>query len=90
IDWEGTTGEKALEQVAKDVGEQSIVSRTGGAPTLAVSMSNILHKVPLIGGTNMMGFWYHFAIMFEALFILSAVSAATKSTRYLLNDALRG
>ncbi|MGL4342172.1 MAG: carbon starvation CstA family protein, partial [Lactococcus lactis] len=67
IDWEGTTGEKALEQVAKDVGEQSIVSRTGGAPTLAVSMSNILHKVPLIGGTNMMGFWYHFAIMFEAL-----------------------
>ncbi|MEI3626482.1 carbon starvation CstA family protein, partial [Lactococcus lactis] len=74
IDWEGTTGEKALEQVAKDVGEQSIVSRTGGAPTLAVSMSNILHKVPLIGGTNMMGFWYHFAIMFEALFILSAVS----------------
>ncbi|MCT3114486.1 carbon starvation protein A, partial [Lactococcus lactis] len=59
IDWEGTTGEKALEQVAKDVGEQSIVSRTGGAPTLAVSMSNILHKVPLIGGTNMMGFWYH-------------------------------
>lgn len=90
IDWEGTTGEKALEQVAKDVGEQSIVSRTGGAPTLAVSMSNILHKVPLIGGTNMMGFWYHFAIMFEALFILSAVSATTKSTRYLLNDALRG
>ncbi|MGX9819013.1 carbon starvation CstA family protein [Lactococcus lactis] len=90
IDWEGTTGEKALEQVAKDVGEQSIVSRTGGAPTLAVSMSNILHKVPLIGGTNMMGFWYHFAIMFEALFILSAVSAATKSTRYLLNDALCG
>ncbi|BBC74553.1 carbon starvation protein, membrane protein [Lactococcus cremoris] len=90
IDWEGTTGEKALQQVAKDVGEKSIVSRTGGAPTLAVSMSNILHKVPVIGGTNMMGFWYHFAIMFEALFILSAVSAATKSTRYLLNDALRG
>ncbi|MDU3891296.1 MAG: carbon starvation CstA family protein [Lactococcus lactis] len=89
IDWEGTTGEKALQQVAKDVGEKSIVSRTGGAPTLAVSMSNILHKVPVIGGTNMMGFWYHFAIMFEALFILSAVSAATKSTRYLLNDALR-
>ncbi|MDR0297923.1 MAG: carbon starvation protein A [Streptococcaceae bacterium] len=90
IDWEGTTGEAALKQVAKDVGETSVVSRTGGAPTLAVSMSNILKKVPIIGGTAMMGFWYHFAVMFEALFILSAVSAATKSTRYLLTDAFRG
>ncbi|MDR0200509.1 MAG: carbon starvation protein A [Streptococcaceae bacterium] len=89
ISWEGTTGEAALNQVAKDVGEKSIVSRTGGAPTLAISMANILHKVPIIGGKSMMGFWYHFAIMFEALFILSAVSAATKSTRYLLTDAFR-
>ncbi|GAB2024814.1 carbon starvation protein [Lactovum odontotermitis] len=89
IEWEGTTGEAALKEVAKDVGEKSIVSRTGGAPTLAVSMSNILKKVPIIGGRGMMGFWYHFAVMFEALFILSAVSAATKSTRYLLNDALK-
>ncbi|CAM3022175.1 carbon starvation protein A [Lactococcus hircilactis] len=88
IDWEGTTGQAALRQVAKDVGEISVVSRTGGAPTLAVSMSNILKRVPIIGGTGMMGFWYHFAVMFEALFILSAVSAATKSTRYLLTDAL--
>ena len=88
INWEGVTGKAGLKQVAKDVGEISIVSRTGGAPTLAVSMSNILKRVPLIGGTSMMGFWYHFAVMFEALFILSAVSAATKSTRYLLTDAL--
>jgi len=89
IKWADETGEAALKEVAKDVGETSIVSRTGGAPTLAVSMANILHKVPVIGGKSMVGFWYHFAIMFEALFILSAVSAATKSTRYLLNDALR-
>lgn len=89
IEWEGVTGENALKQVAADVGEKSIVSKTGGAPTLAISMADILHKVPLIGGRGMMGFWYHFAIMFESLFILSAISAATKSTRYLLTDALK-
>ena len=62
---------EALKQVASDVGEPSIVSRTGGAPTLSVGMSHILHQIG--GGKAMMGFWYHFAIMFEALFILSAV-----------------
>ncbi|MGO1317696.1 MAG: carbon starvation CstA family protein, partial [Cellulomonadaceae bacterium] len=65
-------GAEALEEVARDVGEPSVVSRTGGAPTLAVAMANVLHNVPVIGGKGMMGFWYHFAIMFEALFILSA------------------
>ncbi|MDR0950731.1 MAG: carbon starvation protein A [Candidatus Ancillula sp.] len=82
------TGEAALKEVARDVGEKSIVSRTGGAPTLAVSMANILHNVPVIGGKNMLGFWYHFAVMFEALFILSAVSAGTMGLRSQLNEAL--
>ncbi|MDR1851383.1 MAG: carbon starvation protein A [Propionibacteriaceae bacterium] len=76
----------ALDQIAEDVGEQSIVSRTGGAPTLAVAMSNILHRI--FGGKAMMGFWYHFAVMFEALFILSAVDAVTRVTRFQLSDAI--
>ncbi|MBK8447288.1 MAG: carbon starvation protein A [Micropruina sp.] len=82
------SGPEALEQVAEDVGEASVVSRTGGAPTLAVGMAAILHRVPLIGGTGMMGFWYHFAIMFEALFILSAVDAVTRVARFQLSDAI--
>jgi|GEM_PF-743 len=76
----------ALEQIASDVGEQSIVSRTGGAPTLAVAMANILHRI--FGGRAMMSFWYHFAVMFEALFILSAVDAVTRVTRFQLSDAI--
>ncbi|MDU5426464.1 MAG: carbon starvation CstA family protein [Actinomyces urogenitalis] len=77
---------EALKQVASDVGEPSIVSRTGGAPTLSVGMSHILHQIG--GGKAMMGFWYHFAIMFEALFILSAVDAVTRVARFQLGDAL--
>jgi carbon starvation protein len=80
------TGAEALDQVAEDVGEPSVVSRTGGAPTLAVGMANILHQV--VGGSGMMSFWYHFAIMFEALFILSAVDAVTRVARFQLSDAV--
>ena len=80
------TGAEALKQVAKDVGEPSVVSRTGGAPTLSVGMAHILHQ--LGGGSGMMGFWYHFAIMFEALFILSAVDAVTRVARFQVSDAL--
>ena len=80
------TGAEALDKVAEDVGEPSVVSRTGGAPTLAVGMANILHQV--VGGTGMMSFWYHFAIMFEALFILSAVDAVTRVARFQLGDAI--
>ena len=79
-------GAEALKQVADDVGEPSVVSRTGGAPTLAVAIAHILHQVG--GGRGMMGFWYHFAIMFEALFILSAVDAVTRVARFQLSDAL--
>lgn len=80
------TGAEALEAVARDVGEPSVVSRTGGAPTLAVGMANIMHNV--VGGKAMMSFWYHFAIMFEALFILSAVDAVTRVARFQLGDAI--
>jgi carbon starvation protein len=75
-----------LAQVAKDVGENTIISRAGGAPTLAVGMANILANV--VGGKLMMAFWYHFAILFEALFILTAVDAGTRAGRFMLQDLL--
>ncbi|MBG6212523.1 MAG: carbon starvation protein A [Cryobacterium sp.] len=75
-----------LAQTAKDVGEASIVSRTGGAPTLAVGLAHIMQQ--LVGGTAMMSFWYHFAIMFEALFILTAVDAGTRVARFMMQDSL--
>jgi carbon starvation protein len=75
-----------LNQAAASVGEKSIVSRTGGAPTLAVGMSEVLHQV--FGGAGLKAFWYHFAIMFEALFILTAVDAGTRVARFMLSDAL--
>ncbi len=75
-----------LTQAATDVGEHSIVSRTGGAPTLAIGMSEVLHQV--FGGTALKAFWYHFAIMFEALFILTTVDAGTRVARFMLSDGL--
>ncbi|NYE61105.1 carbon starvation protein [Duganella sp. 1224] len=75
-----------LVQTAKDVGEHSIISRAGGAPTLAVGMAHILSGV--LGGKEMMAFWYHFAILFEALFILTAVDAGTRAGRFMLQDLL--
>ncbi|GAA5185658.1 carbon starvation CstA family protein [Niveibacterium umoris] len=75
-----------LLQVAQDVGEKTIISRAGGAPTLAVGMAQILSGA--IGGKAMMAFWYHFAILFEALFILTAVDAGTRAGRFMLQDLL--
>jgi carbon starvation protein len=75
-----------LVQTAKDVGENTILARAGGAPTLAVGMAHILHQV--VGGQTMMAFWYHFAILFEALFILTAVDAGTRSGRFMLQDLM--
>jgi carbon starvation protein len=75
-----------LTQIAKDVGENTIISRAGGAPTLAVGMAHILSNV--VGGKAMMAFWYHFAILFEALFILTAVDAGTRAGRFMLQDLL--
>jgi carbon starvation protein len=75
-----------IDDAAKSVGEDSIVSRTGGAPTLAFGMSEVLHQV--FGGTGLKAFWYHFAIMFEALFILTTVDAGTRVARFMLSDGL--
>jgi len=75
-----------LTETARNVGEHTIISRTGGAPTLAVGMAQILSNV--FGGQMMMAFWYHFAILFEALFILTAVDAGTRAGRFMLQDLL--
>jgi carbon starvation protein len=75
-----------LLQTAKDVGENSILSRAGGAPTLAVGMAQIFSQI--MGGQAMMAFWYHFAILFEALFILTACDAGTRAGRFMLQDLL--
>jgi carbon starvation protein len=77
---------ETIAQTAKDVGEHSIISRVGGAPTLAVGMAHIISSA--IGGKAMMAFWYHFAILFEALFILTAVDAGTRAGRFMLQDLL--
>jgi carbon starvation protein CstA len=77
---------EALQAVAHDIGESTILARAGGAPTLAVGIAQILHSV--LPGENTMAFWYHFAILFEALFILTAVDAGTRAGRFMLQDLL--
>jgi carbon starvation protein len=82
--WGFTVTPAELQQMAHDVGETSILSRTGGAPTLAVGMATILSA--FLGGKALMGIWYHFAILFEALFILTTVDAGTRVLRFMLQD----
>ena len=77
---------EALTTLAQQVGESSIISRTGGAPTFAIGMAHILSSI--IGSEAMMGFWYHFAILFEALFILTAVDAGTRACRFMVQDTV--
>ncbi|CDL87284.1 carbon starvation CstA family protein [Xenorhabdus cabanillasii] len=72
-------------QTAKDIGEPSVLNRAGGAPTLAVGIAHVFHQIVPIAD---MGFWYHFGILFEALFILTALDAGTRSGRFMLQDLL--
>jgi carbon starvation protein len=73
-----------LAATAKEIGETTILSRTGGAPTLAVGMAQILHG--LVPGQGMMAFWYHYAILFEALFILTTIDAGTRVARFMIQE----
>ena len=77
---------ETLQSTANAVGEDSIVGRTGGAPTLAVGISAIFAGVTGIFGAALQAFWYHFAIMFEALFILTTVDAGTRVGRFMIQD----
>ncbi len=82
--WGFTVTPDMLSQVARDVGEKTILSRTGGAPTLAVGMATIFSQ--FLGGRALMGIWYHFAILFEALFILTTVDSGTRICRFMIQD----
>ena len=79
------TTPQAINDAATAVGEKTIVSRTGGAPTLAVGMSEVMS---FLGGARLKAFWYHFAVMFEALFILTTVDAGTRVARFMFSDMI--
>ncbi|NVJ03255.1 carbon starvation protein A [Myxococcus sp. AM009] len=82
--WGFVVTPEVLSQTARDIGESTILSRAGGAPTLAVGMAQILHG--LVSGEGMMAFWYHYAILFEALFILTTVDAGTRVGRFMIQE----
>ncbi|WP_286943369.1 carbon starvation CstA family protein, partial [Acinetobacter sp. UBA6526] len=75
-----------LTVLAQEVGESSILSRAGGAPTFAIGMAHIISEI--FNNRSMMAFWYHFAILFEALFILTAVDAGTRACRFMVQDTV--
>ncbi|MCA6940706.1 carbon starvation protein A [Pectobacterium polaris] len=83
--WGFVISPEQILQTAKDIGEPSVLNRAGGAPTLAVGIAHVFHQI--IPGANM-GFWYHFGILFEALFILTALDAGTRAGRFMLQDLL--
>jgi len=75
-----------MQALAHAVGEQTLYNRTGGAPAFAVGMAHIFSHS--LGGEALMALWYHFAIMFEALFILTILDAGTRVARFMVQDAL--
>ncbi|MCP3099891.1 carbon starvation protein A [Myxococcus sp. K15C18031901] len=83
-EWGFVVTPEVLARTAREIGESSILSRAGGAPTLAVGMAQILHG--LVAGEGMMAFWYHYAILFEALFILTTVDAGTRVGRFMIQE----
>ncbi len=75
-----------MQALAHAVGEQTLLNRTGGAPAFAVGMAHIFSQS--LGGETVMALWYHFAVMFEALFILTILDAGTRVARFMIQDAL--
>ncbi|HJP86541.1 MAG TPA: carbon starvation CstA family protein [Gemmatimonadaceae bacterium] len=85
--WGFTLDPAQMQVLADQVQEKTLLSRTGGAPSLAVGMAHLFSRV--LGGSTAMALWYHFAIMFEALFILTTVDAGTRVGRFMLQDLLK-
>ncbi|KAF1006363.1 MAG: Peptide transporter CstA [Luteibacter sp.] len=83
-DWGFLVTPSELAETAKNIGEGSILGRAGGAPTLAVGMAQLLHGI--LPGEGMMAIWYHYAILFEALFILTTVDAGTRVGRFMIQE----
>ncbi|GAA4716824.1 carbon starvation CstA family protein [Brevibacillus fulvus] len=84
--WGFSVSPDQLSGLANDIGENSVLSRTGGAPSLAIGMAMIFTGI--LGGKAFMAFWYHFAILFEAVFILTTVDAGTRVGRFMVQDLL--
>ncbi|HEV2734543.1 MAG TPA: carbon starvation CstA family protein, partial [Longimicrobiaceae bacterium] len=84
--WGFVVTPEQMTTLASQVGEETLLARTGGAPSLAVGMAQIFSGV--FGGTSMLALWYHFAIMFEALFILTTIDTGTRVGRFMLQELL--
>ncbi|HEX7243388.1 MAG TPA: carbon starvation CstA family protein [Longimicrobiaceae bacterium] len=84
--WGFVVSPEQMQTLARQVGEESLLSRTGGAPSLAVGMAQIFSG--MFGGTSMLALWYHFAIMFEALFILTTIDTGTRVGRFMLQELM--
>lgn len=85
-EWGYTITPDMLTEISNHIEEETILSRTGGAPTFAIGMATIFSQV--IGGKALMAFWYHFAILFEALFILTTIDAGTRVCRFMIQEVI--